>query len=382
MISPIRLRGPKLNCFELMHGLGTRMMNSRQSKLIALVAFAVLVMAAPGHAAPATTFTVDSNADAPDATLNGVCDTGGGVCTLRAAITEANAVSGATINFSMPGSVTYLLTLGTLTISSNMSIVGNGPAHTIVDGDGSVTFSRVFALSSSSISVSMSGLTIQNGKSTQGGGIYNAAKLSLANSVVISNTATAGSPNVGGGIYNTGHLTITNSFINNNSAPNVSFSGGGGGISNGGGTVTLINSTVDGNSTDNVGGGIHIDSGVVSLINSTVGNNTAKNGGGIFNGGLGSGTLKIIQSTIDTNTSTSTDSSGGGGGIENFMGVATLINSTIYFNFANGSGGGLLNDTSGTSSLYNVTVAWNYADTDKDNVGAGGGISNTRHSQL
>jgi hypothetical protein len=351
-------------------------MTSRKSILSALVVLAGLVIAAPGRAAPPTLFTVNSNADAPDDTLDGVCATAGHVCTLRAAVTEANAVSGATINFSMPGSVTYLLTMGTLTMSSNTSIVGNGAAFTIIDGDGSVTFSRVFALSSSSIIVSMSGLTIQNGWSNQGGGIYNAAKLSLANSVVVGNAANVGSPNVGGRIYNTGLLTITNGLINNNSAPNVTFSGGGG-ISNARGTVTLINSTVDGNSTDNAGGGIHDDSGLVSLINSTVGNNTAKNGGGIFNGGLGSGTLNIMQSGIYSNTSTSTESRGGGGGIENFMGVATLINSTIYFNFANGNGGGLLNDVGGTSSLYNVTVACNYADVNNNNVGVGGGIANS-----
>ena len=36
-------------------------------------------------------FVVDSTADAPDATPgNGVCATAAGVCTLRAAITEAN----------------------------------------------------------------------------------------------------------------------------------------------------------------------------------------------------------------------------------------------------------------------------------------------------
>ena len=47
--------------------------------------------------ATASTYTVDDLGDASDATPgDDICDTGGGVCTLRAAIGEANApVSGA-----------------------------------------------------------------------------------------------------------------------------------------------------------------------------------------------------------------------------------------------------------------------------------------------
>ncbi|MFN8473406.1 MAG: malectin domain-containing carbohydrate-binding protein [Anaerolineae bacterium] len=57
-------------------------------------------------AAVASVFTVNSTSDADDANIgNGVCATAGGVCTLRAAIEEANAHSGPdTINFNIPGS--------------------------------------------------------------------------------------------------------------------------------------------------------------------------------------------------------------------------------------------------------------------------------------
>jgi CSLREA domain-containing protein len=55
----------------------------------------------------ATTFTVNSLADTPDAAPgNGTCATAGGVCTLRAAIEEANSLSGDdTINFSLTGTI-------------------------------------------------------------------------------------------------------------------------------------------------------------------------------------------------------------------------------------------------------------------------------------
>ena len=51
----------------------------------------------------AVTFTVNSTADTGDATPgDGVCDAGGGVCTLRAAIEEANALAGSdTIQFAI-----------------------------------------------------------------------------------------------------------------------------------------------------------------------------------------------------------------------------------------------------------------------------------------
>jgi CSLREA domain-containing protein len=57
-----------------------------------------LVLALPG------TYTVNDAGDAADATPgDGVCATASGVCTLRAAIQEANATSGAkTINFALP----------------------------------------------------------------------------------------------------------------------------------------------------------------------------------------------------------------------------------------------------------------------------------------
>ncbi len=347
--------------------------------LLALLALGSLLVPERARALPtASTFIVNSNSDATDWNPgDGKCETAmnNNVCTLRAAITEANAASGSTIVFGLPGSVTYLLTLGGLSITADMSIVGNGPANTIIDGDGSVTNSRVFTISPALV-VTMSGVTISHGRSNQGAGIYNPGSLWLTNSIVSNNTVDIGAtPRVGGGIYNTGVLTISNSVINGNSAPAVGITGGGGGISDVGGTMFLINSTLDSNSTCCLGGAIHVDGGSVSLLNSTVKSNTANNGGGIFNGGFsGSGTLYIANSTFTANTSTENAFPGGGGGILNYSGAATLINSTLYSNYANRSGGGLYDDSSGASYLYNVTVAGNIADLDYDGVGVGGGI--------
>jgi CSLREA domain-containing protein len=71
-----------------------------------LLAACLMLAAQPAHAA--TTFTVNDTADEGDvAALDGVCDVTrqlDGVCTLRAAIQQANATSGAdTINFNISG---------------------------------------------------------------------------------------------------------------------------------------------------------------------------------------------------------------------------------------------------------------------------------------
>jgi CSLREA domain-containing protein len=72
--------------------------------VIAMFAVLGIVFLAP-HKALAATLTVDSVADDSDSSAgDGNCDNGSGDCTLRAAIEEANALSGAdTINFSIAG---------------------------------------------------------------------------------------------------------------------------------------------------------------------------------------------------------------------------------------------------------------------------------------
>ncbi len=60
--------------------------------------------------------------------------------------------------------------------------------------------------------------------------------------------------------------------------------GDGGGINNASGTVTVINSTLSGNSASGAGGGIfNFNSGTVTVTNSTLSGNSASGGGGVFN---------------------------------------------------------------------------------------------------
>src|SRR3989475_8330214 len=126
----------------------------------------LLLAVAPAAAA---TFTVNDPADAVDAAPgDGRCATAGGTCTLRAAIQEANAHTGADTIMVPAG--TYLLTIpgrgedmaatGDLDIRDDVTITGAGADRTIVDGNG---IDRVFEIVNSAAVVAMSSLTIRNG---------------------------------------------------------------------------------------------------------------------------------------------------------------------------------------------------------------------------
>jgi CSLREA domain-containing protein len=261
----------------------------------------------------AATFTVNSLDDAVDAAPgNGVCATAGGVCTLRAAIQEANDLAGDDTIVLPAGTCTLTLAgageMNAATGDGNLAITGAGAAMTIINGNGGVTGDRVFFVHPGRV-VTIIGVTMQNGN--------------------------PGSGTTGGGIVNAGTLTVSNSTLMGNTA------GNGGVIHNGNGrTLTLINSTVTGN---NATGGY----------------------GAIYN----EGTLILTNSTISGNSAT-----GDGGGIFSEVGTLTLTNSTVSGNSATGGGGGIVVAYGGTADLNNVTITNNTADSDDDGFGNGGGI--------
>src|SRR5512143_718466 len=96
----------------------------------------VCVLVALALASPAlgVTFVVNDTADVHDGNPgNGVCQTASpGICTLRAAMDEANATSGATIQ--LPAG-TFTLTLGPLPVQTPTTIVGAGAGVSIVSGN-------------------------------------------------------------------------------------------------------------------------------------------------------------------------------------------------------------------------------------------------------
>ena len=74
--------------------------------LLAAVFSAAFALTAFSVNANAATFVVNTTADTQDAAPgNGVCADGGGMCSLRAAITEANALAGADIDHGSGGNL-------------------------------------------------------------------------------------------------------------------------------------------------------------------------------------------------------------------------------------------------------------------------------------
>jgi CSLREA domain-containing protein len=77
-------------------------MTKRTTWFLSTAAAAAATLGLAASASAASPYTVNSVADTPDPVLDDTCDVGGGICTLRAAIQEANANGGAqAINFSI-----------------------------------------------------------------------------------------------------------------------------------------------------------------------------------------------------------------------------------------------------------------------------------------
>ena len=228
----------------------------------------------------------------------------------------ANASNGDTITFdsSIQGQ-TILLTSGEIAFSKSLVIIGDGATKTIIDGNQN---SRIFNITSTD-SVIISDLTIQNGSSNgNGGGIIceNVERLYLNRMHVNDNLAV----NSGGGVYTFSfafpiRVELNNcTFYNNSAGTNA----GALGISNPNQNTyaTITNSTLTGNSADQ-GGGIYAESdgsgwtSNVTIVNSTVVHNVApSNGGGIYSIG-GTSDVNITSSIIAFNGTSNIFSSPG-----------------------------------------------------------------------
>ena len=283
--------------------------NSAWRVALGIALFGVFLSAS----AQAAVFTVNSPSDGSDANPgDGVCETapGNGICVLRAAIQETNALAGDDTIILPPNTYSRSVNLidAALIIAGNLTITGAGASTTIILGgiESPVLFINT------GFAVNLSGVTIRFG-GILGSGISNNGALTLIDSTV--------SRNSGGGIANRGTATLINSTVSGNN--NL------GGLLNSG-TLTLINSTVSGNFSA-IGGGIR-NSGTMTLINSTVsGNSALGDGGGIFN----SGTANLFNATITNNQAGSSGSGsfsgslGSGGGVFNASGAKFNFQNTI-----------------------------------------------------
>src|SRR5438105_2972249 len=149
------------------------------------------------------TFEVSSQADGHDASPgDGVCADAGGICTLRAAVEEANGEPGASISVGIPSGA-YTLDLGTLRASADhLTLEGAGETGTVVKGAGT---GRVMQVAGGA-TVTLTRLAVQDGNagpSGYGGGILSFGHVVLIAVAVVSNTAVAG-----GGVANDGGTLV------------------------------------------------------------------------------------------------------------------------------------------------------------------------------
>lgn len=249
-------------------------------------------------AAQAATFTV-SNLD----------DSGPG--SLRQAILDANGAAGADIvEFQAGLAGAIVLSSGQLVVSDSVDIQGPGALDLAVTGLGD---SRLFYLYSGQalIDVTISGLTLAGGNANVGGAIAD-----FGENLVIDGLAITG----------------------NVASVDVEGGGDGGGLwaddANGNGmTVSILNSTISGNTAGDDGGGVHLErvAGAVTVLNSTLsGNYAGGDGGGLDLYSLyGNGSLSILSTTISSNIAVGT-----GGGAFALSGPVVVENSIVADNTA------------------------------------------------
>jgi CSLREA domain-containing protein len=266
------------------------------------------LLAVPG-AAPAATVRVTTTAD----------EFGGGSgCALREAVEATNrdtavggcpAGSGAdrielpagTYGVARPGQDdTNAFGDIDLGFGTNVTLMGAGPAATVIELSGDHGSSGDRPLHFVSGTSAVSGVTVRGG-SVQGAGggilVTIGASLTVDSSVVSGNAAALN----GGGIESQGLLRIDNSTLSANHA-----GGEGGGVAEEGNAgATLTNVTLSGNSAGGGGGGLAQESAGSTLSSVTVSGNRAD---------------------------AEADGSGDGGGIVRRSGVLTLLDSVIAGN--------------------------------------------------
>jgi hypothetical protein len=328
----------------------------------------------------ATIALITSSVYAATITVTSTSDSGPG--TLRAAL--ASAANGDTVD-ATGVSGTILLTSGELVVTNSLALLGPGPDDLAVNGNFPNTTNRVFHIGSGK-TVTIVSLTVTNGlaegsfPSDGGGGIYNEpATLTVSNCTISGNHSSHGA----GGILNKGTLTIIATTVSGNSTAEGSIhnyallrnaaltiysstvnGNSGAGIKNEGqsgtGSAVIANCTISGN-----GGGIQNIGNFSGNATMTIADSTISGtmgGPGIYSQGRGgTATVAIANCTISGNSSAGVDNEG-----LSSSATLTIANSTVSSN----SGGGILNiGNNGTLTIIATTV-------DNNSANSAGGILN------
>ncbi|UWP87206.1 fibronectin type III domain-containing protein [Dactylosporangium fulvum] len=309
-------------------------------------ALAVTAIAGPAYAA---THTVTTPQDTDDlgACADPAITTGTGAdgeLSLREALCRARNAGAGTV--TMPAG-TYVLSLGALVVDGgagpvDVTVTGAGAGSTIVDG---AAADRVFNLDpseSGGVHVTMSGLTVRNGRPADGYG----------GGGILAGAPDAGSPDT---------LTLSDCRItgNVNDAATARTNAPGGGVAMAGGSLTVDNCVISGNSAgSSADGGVYfsaqhatddlrIDDSVFD--GNTTANTSATGPGAAPNGGAGlalradtpGGTMSVSDTTFAGNTATGGGSGADarGGAVYVHSGAPVITRSVLTGNSVSGSGG-------------------------------------------
>ncbi len=329
-------------------------------------------------------------------------DFSSGELSLREAVLITNARDGLdqiTFDSALNGQTITLTNdalTGELQVTDSVDIIGPGASNLTISG-GNATGIFQFGDQQGASTFSVSGLTLADGNRTNnadlarfGGAVQffdefgsgGEDTLNISNAVISNNRAV-----LGGGLHSVlGTLNVTDTSFSGNVATQGSGEFGGGGLSLQQTDATLERVIVTGNTAANFGGGIvnFVDSATanqgdanLTIIDSTISGNTADAGGGILNltlSVLAEANLDISGSTITGNEAT-VDS---GAGIRSDAGVVTISNSLISENsaVAGGAGAGIF-AVNADLRVQNSTLSGNNSGT---NTGGAIRIQATRNA--
>jgi hypothetical protein len=329
-----------------------------------------------------------NNPDGPGASGGGIRDQGNASLTLTNMTLTDNYATADGGGVSMENSVStpWTLTINNSTISNNHA--GDAGGGVDEDGSGNVNINQGSKITGNTSLNQGAGIWLD---AIAAGNVLQTSSLNVNGTLIAYNRALAAG-NFGGGIGNAGNgtVSISNSTVEHNYSggegggfadqnnqgtlvvqnslfiDNVAV-GNGGGIQEGGPTTTITFTEVKDNFSGAVGGGIFANGGTLVVKRTTIADNVASGDGGgieVETSGFGQNTSLIAEDTITGNIGLN-NAGGNGGGIDaatGFTGSLLLLNDTINANFATNGGGIFWAGTTGsTFTVQNTIIAQNLA---------------------
>ncbi len=336
---------------------------ARQRRLSAAVGVCAAGFLLSAATAGAATFTVNDPRDLGlEHTNLTQCKSTEGTCTLRAAVHAADNLGGES-TITLPAGE-YGLT-GEIVVNgsaTSLTIDGAGAGEAIINAG---KRDRAFAVQTGD-TLSISGVTVENGDSESGGAFLNEGILTITGAVLSHNEAGT----AGGVIDSTGSAV---SVIDSTIEHNMAWAAGGGAIIAYDGSVTLTGDTITANRTLAGGkGGVLFDREStpepVNVVDSTVSDNEAGLFGGAFflrgNAAAESGRLTIAGSIFAEDSS----EHAGGAVFDEDFGPVDVKRSVFLRDSSRGLGGAIDIEASGPLSVSESTFS------EDESSNAGGAI--------